>query len=407
MHLIESYASSSRLKIDRPDIRTDFYPLSTQRFITVQTGGGMPAKVYDFFNEVFSLLFPYLREAKIDVVQLGSKGEPPVIGASFLDTSLHQAAYIIFNSLLHVGIDSCFVHFASGFDIPIVSLYSVSPPSICGPYWGDKNKQICIEPNFRPGWKYSFNPNESPKWINTIPPETVARSVLNLLNIPHTISQRTLLVNPLYNATMLDWVPDMVVVPQFNPEMPLNARMDLHHDDQVLANTLQTGRKVNLVTKKPINLNVLAAFKQLILSYSHEIDEDTPLDYVRAVKKTLSNITFFTRDPDPTRLANLRFKFFDVINIQLIPNKTREDFEKESAAYQNRPADEVKKELDLALKDGRLRFKTNKFVLSNGKMYLSLAHSKSDLPMEGENRDGVVIDDPEMWRDVNHFLIYS
>ena len=183
--------------------------------------------------------------------------------------------------------------------------------------------------------------------------------------------------------------------------------MDIEHNEQVLAATLQTGRKINLVTKAPVALNLLAAFKGSIQSFNFELNDSVPLDYVRTVKKLLPNLTFFSRTPDLTELANLRFKFFDVVNIQHLPNKTRADFERESAEYQNRPLEDVKKDLDSLLKSGNLRFKANKFVLSNGKMFLSLAHANADIPMEGDKRDGVVLDDPEWMRDINHYLVYA
>ena len=174
----------------------------------------------------------------------------------------------------------------------------------------------------------------------------------------------------------------------------------------MLAATLNTGRKVNLVTKAPIDLRLLAHFKAQIQTLSFEVSEDTPLDYVYALKKTLQGLTFFSRTADLDQLSRIRFKFFDVVNVQHLPHKARADLEREAAEYTNRPVEDVKNEIDNALKSGNLKFKTQKFVLNKGKIYLSLAHAAADVPMEGDNRNGVVIDSPEFFRDLNHFMIY-
>ena len=408
MKLVESYSSISSLPInDKPLILEKFYALPLNRYITLQGGAGFSSKCYEYYQEIVNCLLPYLAKENIQIVLLGGRDDPGYQGVYDLrgKTSLHQSYYLLNRSILHLGGDSWLSHAAGWSNIPLVSLYGSTDPQIHGPYWKE-GKMTLIE-SHRRGHKPTFFAQESPKTINFIDPFLVAKSVLDLLSIPHSISQRTLHVGHTYNATLFDWICDMPVSPQFNPDMPLAARMDLNHDENVLAATLQTGRKVNLLTKAPINLQLLAAFKGSIQSFNFEINEETPLDYIKSVKKTLQNLTFFSRTADLDELSRIRFKFFDIINVQHILNKTRADFEKESAEYQNIPLDDAKKGLDSLLKDSRLRFHTNKFVLSQGKTYLSLAHAAADIPMEGDKRDGVVLDGPEFWRDINHFLVYA
>jgi len=408
MKLLERYATMTGLQIGDQDMLEQFYALPFTRYITLHAGSGMIGKNYPFFTEVINLIKPYLVAANIEIVQLGVKEDVGIPGCHHTmgKTTKHQANYLVSRALLHLSNDSIWAHRAGHLGIPLVETFSTTSVENHSPFQFNEAKTRFIS-SHRWGKNPTFASQESPSTAMLIDPFLVARSVLDLLEIPHPLTQRTLHVGHTYNATLFDWVPDMPVSPQFNPDMPLAARMDLNHDENVLLATLQTGRKINLLTKAPINLQLLAAFKGSIQSFNFEINEETPLDYVKSVKKTLQNLTFFSRTADLDELSRIRFKFFDIINVQHIPNKTRFDFEKESAEYQNRPLEDVKNELDSLLKSGNLKFKANKFVLSKGKTYLSLAHAISDIPMEGDKRDGVVIDSAEWFRDINHYLVYE
>lgn len=408
MKLLELYSLATGLKIGKQHLLEQFYPLPFIRFLTVHASSGMGSKNYPFWSEVIKAIKPYLSAQNIEIVQLGEKNDPalPDCYHTMGKTNIHQANYLVQNALCHAGNDSLWIHRAGHLKKPVVAGYGPTTDANHGPLDYDANKTILLS-SHRWGRNPTFASQENPLSIGLIDPFEVARSVLKVLDIPNTIVEKTLHVGHTYNATLFDWICDMPVSPQFNPDMPLAARMDLNHDENVLAATLQTGRKINLLTKAPINLGLLTAFKGSIQTYNHEIDESTPLDYVKSIKKTLQNLTFFSRTADLEELSRIRFKFFDIINVQHIPNKTRCDFEKESAEYQNRKPEDVKNELDSLLKDSRLRFRTNKFVLSKGKTYLSLAHAAADIPMEGDKRDGVVLDDSEWFRDINHYLVYE
>ena len=94
-------------------------------------------------------MYPYLKEKDIDVVQIGSKDEQMVEHCIHHQgqTTIKQAAYIIENSLLHLGTDSFSTHVASGFNKKIISLYSTLYKECCGPYWGDENDHVLLEPD--------------------------------------------------------------------------------------------------------------------------------------------------------------------------------------------------------------------------------------------------------------------
>ena len=121
MHLLESFALSTGTKIDKPYIYTSYtpLPLETEKYISFQPWGQkeFDARIYPYWNEVLDILRPSLNEKNIPVIQLGVKGEDKVQGTIDMrgKTSINQAAYVIKNAALHLGIDSFGVHVASGF----------------------------------------------------------------------------------------------------------------------------------------------------------------------------------------------------------------------------------------------------------------------------------------------------
>ena len=53
--LIEAYSRSTGLEIKKPFLGETFYPLSFDKYITIQNGSGMPnAKNYDYWQEIIS-----------------------------------------------------------------------------------------------------------------------------------------------------------------------------------------------------------------------------------------------------------------------------------------------------------------------------------------------------------------
>ena len=52
MHLIEQYALSCGVKIDKPHIETSFFPVPSEKYITVHASSGMESKNYDYYDDV-------------------------------------------------------------------------------------------------------------------------------------------------------------------------------------------------------------------------------------------------------------------------------------------------------------------------------------------------------------------
>lgn len=397
--LISTYARSTGLLIDEPWMKEDFWPLPFDSYITLGTGSGQAAKCYDYYQEVLNILAPFLASANIAVVLLGVKEDPALQGVHDLrgKTSLHQSYYLVKRAKLALGNDSWMSHAAGAVKTPLVSLYGSTDKVIHGPHWQGPVKLL---ESHRRGNKPSFS-NENPKTVNLIDPYVVAQAVLDLLQLNQSLPQRTIHMGGGYNQQVLEWIPNVLVNPQFNGHLPLAVRYDIVQNEQLLLQTLQSGRKVNIVTKSEINPQILAGFKQSILTYNHEVDETVSLDYVKAVRKINPAALFFTREKDLAKVAAIRFRLFDITTVQHVTDKTRDDFVTAARDYLNDP----NFTLDTGDKFPRLEFKTNKYVLSNGKIYLSLAHERAGLDKDAAGGN-VVLDDDWFFHDQNQMMVY-
>lgn len=400
--LIETYARSTGLKIGKPWVKEDFWPMPHARFVTFSAGSGQAAKNYTHFQIVIDMLNPVLAPLDIRIVQLGDANTQLFSGTYDLrgKMTVAQSSNLINRALVHFGVDSWSAHAAGILKTPLVALYGTTDKESHGPYWKDVDKTILLE-SHRHGRKPTFGAENNPKTVDLIPPEDIANAVLRLLGLPQSINRQTQFIGPLYQHTIFDWVPNSSPSLNLGPDIPITARMDLVHSEQNLLALLQSGRKITIVTKAPIDLNLLASFKGSVLSYSHELGADCPLGYPPMVKRLLSNVVFFTRDSDDARVSAIRFKFFDVCSIEQVLPSTKADYLRERATYLNIP-------LDNTPTIDTMRMRTNKFIMANGKTYLSYAHEVAGVECTGiDARDTTVLDDERLWRDLAHFMIYQ
>lgn len=403
MRLLELYSLASGLKIGKQHLIEQYFPLPFPRYMTLHASSGMLGKNYPFYTVVVELIKPYLVKAGIEIVQMGTKDDPAIPGCHHImgKDNIHSASYLIRNALLHLGNDSVWGHRAGHLGVPLVQPWGPTDPANHSSLEHDPEKTAFLV-SHRWGRNPTFASQENPMSIALVDPYDMARAVLRLLKIENTIKEKTVMVGPAFNAQLLELIPNIVPAPEFNPHLPMAIRMDLDHNEGVLGQVLSTGRKVNVVTKAPINLQLMAHFKGSILSYNHEVDQATPPDYIRAVKKLIKQTTFFSRVKDETQLAALRFAFFDVTVVEQVADKTRVDAEKTMKDYTNDPTFE----LDSRVKSGTLGFRCQKYLLSKAKIYLSLAHERANVELGAAGGDRV-IDNEDFWREQNHLLIYE
>jgi hypothetical protein len=391
MHLLETYALSTGSKIKKPFIIKKYFPIPFDKYITIQNSSGMPGKCYDYFQEVVNHLFPVLEKENIKIVQIGSKDDAPLKNVINYQgqTNLNQSAYILNNSLLHLGNDSFAVHMASAFKIPLVALYSVSSPEIAGPFWKN-DKQICLTPK---NWKPSFNPNDTPKRINEIKIEDIINSVELLLFGKSSIKFTTKFIGEKFIHPILECYPDQVIPPNFSPNEMVNIRLDyktINNLDPIIHN-LAT-RPCCIVTNIPINLDPLLVYRKNLSMLIYDVTDNIDIRFVDYLNNLLiRNAIIFKKTKNNEHILNERK--LEMIDL---PNMIEEIQIDKNSEF---------------LKDG-FTYRTNKILMANNHFYPSKAAAEENKPVNFNGhtleQDIKLINNKELLKeDLDYFLIYQ
>lgn len=352
MHLLEQYALTCGVKIDKPTIYESFYPINSNRYICFHPTSKYDSKVYDYWQIVLDLILPVLRNHKIDVVQIGGKNEPAFQGCIHAQgqTNLNQVAYIIRNSLLNFGADSFSSHIASGLGKKIVTLYSNNNINNCKPYWTESQDCVLLEPN-RSSKKPNYSEKELPKTINEIKPEDVAKSILKLLQIEHSISIKSAFIGEKYSPTtkFIEVIPNGLVDPAPFGIKTFNVRMDLAFNQENLFKQAKLC-ELNIITDKPIDLNLIKSIKPRIKGVLYLITENDSPEFAKAIVENGINLQIATTLPK-SEITNKKINYMDLSIIGEI-------MEKDLSAFKGKS------------------FKSSKCLISEGKLYPSTHYFK-------------------------------
>lgn len=384
MHLLERYALSCGVKIDRPHIEEEFFPLVDENFIVLHASSGMDSKNYDYYREVVSLLLGYLSNYEIKILQIGEANNHPVQGCVHLQgkTSIRQVAYIINKSKLVFGNDSFSSHIASGLNKKNVTLYSASNKECCSPYWTSSKNCSLLEPPTKK--KPSFAEKEYPKSINLIKPEVIASSILNHLNINHDLDNyKTLSIGEYYNFPVIEVIPDFNALDYNINKNVLNVRMDYHFDENNLFSWSQN-KDICVVTNRPISEECLRAIKPSLQQVIFRADLSTRPSDLATIKKIGTNLKVSTDDEE--NLNEIRYNLIDW-EVELEQKKSKKDLDaKDDICYTT-------------------KYITSKITLSRGKKYASKAAWKQDIEMTSKQAN--IIDNNDFWEEVDHFMIFN
>jgi hypothetical protein len=366
-HLLETYSLQTGAKVSKPFIIKNFFPVP-KKYITIHNSSGMGAKNYDHFQDVIDEILAKLKENGIEIVQIGGAEDLALNGCIHLQgrTNYHQTAYIIQNSLLHIGNDSFPVHIASAADKPIIALYSITTPKIAGPCFNSKEindyKVFCFSPDYN-GKKPSFNPNENPKTINTINFENIIQAIEKILNIDTGYNIKTIFKGDKYLARVIEFIPDTLLRPDFAGGSLINMRVDLCNgdiDENLIFANLKS-RKFNIFlknSKKIKNLHILPMLKENIANIFIDVtDETVDVEYISSlVNYGIKPAILYTGENED---------YFNEIKINLI------NFNLNFIKYspQKIKIEDIVKNNNI----DNITFKTNRLILSSGKLYLSIA----------------------------------
>jgi len=381
MRLLDTYATNTGSKIDKPFIYTKFFPLPLGKYITLQAQTPYDSRNYSYWQEVVEILLPYLSKEKIHLVQVGTQDERPLNGSINLlgQTNINQLAYVIENSTLHFGADSFCVHLASYFDKPIVSIYSISNPNVAGPHFGNKNKHILLKGYERVGNKKpSYSQVESPKSIDAIKPEEIAKSILQLLNIKYNDVPETIFFGTDFNVKSFEIIPDEILDPNSIPvENPI-VRMDYYFNEKALEEIISTKKSI-VFTNKPIKKDIIEKYKHNINQLIYIVEEDNDVNFVKLLKNNSVNYVLLSFLPEEI-LNNFKLNYMDYNLIVNRKHKTKEDTKIEDV--------------------NNLYYKSCRTLFSSKGKFMS----KYDW-INGNNNK--VVDDPDFWKEADNFYIFK
>jgi hypothetical protein len=381
MRLLDTYATNTGSKIDKPFIYTKFFPLPLGKYITLQAQTPYDSRNYSYWQEVVEILLPYLSKEKIHLVQVGTQDERPLNGSINLlgQTNINQLAYVIENSTLHFGADSFCVHLASYFDKPIVSIYSISNPNVAGPHFGNKNKHILFKGYERVGNKKpSYSQVESPKSIDAIKPEEIAKSILQLLNIKYNDVPETIFFGTDFNVKSFEIIPDEILDPNSIPvENPI-VRMDYHFNEKAFETIISTKKSI-VFTNKPIKKDIIEKYKHNINQLIYIVEEDNDVNFVKLLKNNSVNYVLLSFLPEEI-LNNFKLNYMDYNLIVNRKHKTKEDTKIEDV--------------------NNLYYKSCRTLFSSKGKFMS----KYDW-INGNNNK--VVDDPDFWKEADNFYIFK
>ena len=109
MNFIENLSLSSGLQARRPVLSESFFPVVSERYITIHTENHQ-SKQWDHLQEFIDLIKPILKKENIQIIELGWNKVPlGNIDFSIKQADPKQAAYIISKSLLHLGVENLLV----------------------------------------------------------------------------------------------------------------------------------------------------------------------------------------------------------------------------------------------------------------------------------------------------------
>ena len=395
MNRVEAQALSAALKIDKPFVYQSFWPLTFEKYITFHTSGKAPARNYLYFTEVIKLITPYLLKENIKVVQVGAQDDPAIHFRVFSLNGIltfSQSSYIINNSLLHFGCEGFLNHVAASLNIPLVALYSDTLSSESRPVWGSKTQSLHLDSPKKGGASYLKNEGNTQK-INSILPETVARAILNSLNIAHDLDNySTKFVGPMYHTPVFDVVPD---TPSPNPNFlqgnSINVRADYHFNEKNIFSWINNRPNSILSLKSEIDLNFLKNLRQFISHVNVEVNLESDLNFLKELSALGLQVQFISKDS--ANLKKIRLKFIDLNIHDTTPRK---------------PPASILENLK------SLKIKSNKQIFSNGQTFQSRFHLKNNsqdlapLLTQGQSTEVIPLKDTNiLWEDLDHFLFYS
>jgi len=385
MNLTEKMALDCGVKVSRPYLDRYFLPIKNDNYIIIDTRCKNANGEYDYFNDVLDLIKPYLKEANIDIFQIATdKNIKLACDKCFITINKKQENYLISKAKLLISNENYSLHIASVFNTKSIGLYSLFNPNNTRPVW-NKDSQIILE-SHRDGNLPSYGrSNELPKTINFISPYAIAKNILDSLGIINDLGRFELVhLGKSFNQKIIEIVPDFISDANFMKERSINLRLDyISNLNSSVFNYWMTNRKVNIITNKDININMIAPYRNNILLMTVMLSANISEKFLKHCKAIGLKVKIFCDDKN--KLEEYRFKFLNW--------EVHQDFENEG----------VLNKLDILSQ--KSKFISSKILISKGKQFSCKANYFANKHLD--NSEESVILSKEFEQEIEFFKIYN
>jgi ADP-heptose:LPS heptosyltransferase len=385
MNLTEKMALDCGVKVSRPYLDRYFLPIKNDNYIIIDTRCKNANGEYDYFNDVLDLIKPYLKEANIDIFQIANdKNIKLACDKCFITINKKQENYLISKSKLLVSNENYTLYVASVFNVKSVGLYSLFNPKNTRPIWNQKS-QIILESDREGNFPSYGNSKESPKTINFISPYAVAKNILDSLGIKNNLDKFELVhLGKSFHQKIIEIVPDFTSSENFMKERSINLRLDyIKNLNASVFNYWLTNRKVNIITDKDINVNMIAPFKNNIILTTIMMSPKISEKFLKMCKQIGLKLKIFCDCKE--MLNEYRFKFLEW--------DIHKDFEEQGLFKKIK---EISKES---------KFISSKILISKGKQFSCKANYTLNKHLD--NSDECVILSEEFEKEIEFFKIYN
>jgi hypothetical protein len=373
------------VKISQPYLDRYFLPIRNDNYIIIDTRCKNANGEYDYFNDVLDLIKPYLKEVNIDIFQIATdKNAKLACDKCFITINKKQENYLISKARLLISNENYSLHIASVFNTKSIGLYSLFNPINTRPVW-NTNSQIILE-SHRDGNLPSYGRlNESPKTINFISPYVIAKNILNSLGISNDLERFELVhLGKSFNQKIVEIVPDFVSDANFMKDRSINLRLDyIKNLNSSVFNYWVSNRKVNIITDKDININMVAPYRNNILLMTIMLSENISEKFLKHCKSIGLKLKIFCDDKN--KLEEYRFKFLNW--------DVHQDFENVGA---------LNKLTNLSKNS---KFISSKILISKGKQFSCKANYFANKHLD--NSEESVILSKEFEQEIEFFKIYN
>ena len=382
MNFLENYALSCNLKVDKPTIRDSYYPILYDNYVVFDTSSVDPLFIYEHWQKVLNLICEPLGKKNIYLVQVGTANNPRLenIHRTNGTASFNQMSFLLKKAKLLVSGNSFSLHLAASSGVDHISLIRNDESTPFSPYWLNAKREFV-------GRKDEvFNGRH----VNQIPPEEVAKSICELLGCDFNFPFKTVFIGDKNKDGMefVETVPNQSVNLSSMGVASIIFRMDLFYDEEYLSKQLEQG-KCTIVTNRRINFKILENYKSHIGEIVYLIEKDNDDEEFCRFCVSLGVPVILISTLSEKETNHKKLIYMEIVNILRQPSHMK-----------------TKKKISKVSKLDKCVYLSNKYTLSNGKIFTSEASWKNHKEAKSKKSvQHIYANDNDFWKNLDTYWI--